>query len=154
MLPAGIDAVVRPLIPVVRLSGSATGDVLRGEVAARVAIMHLDLWAPPMTGWPTWFRLGVAGVARAKGVGDGPSPRGMAEIRMRAGTSALLALLEAHDGAKIDAALATAVCAPLVSVRHHARLPALLAALRQGRPAAQAVELVYGWTLNQWTIMR
>ena len=154
VLPAGSDAIIRPVAPVVRLATEASGDALRGEVAARVAVLHLDLWAPPATGWPMWLRLGVAGVARAKGRGEGPSPRDMAERRAQAGAQALNDLVLAHDGSEVDAALATAACTPLVSVRHAARLPVLLAALRQGLGGREAVAVAYGWDVQRWLTER
>jgi len=154
VLPNGIDAVVRPLAPALRVSSSATGDALQGEVAALVAVLHLDLWAPPTTGWPMWLRLGVAGVARAKGRGEGPSPRDMAERRIAAGAQALSDLLTAHDGGEVDAGLATAACAPLLSKRHAAAFPALLSALRRGVGGPEAVEMAYGWSLGRWLTER
>ncbi len=139
-LPTVEGVLARPALPAIRLTATT---LTREDTAAAIAELLLARQRPPAAGWPRWLRSGVAGVARAKTRGDGPSPRAMQELRVAAGAAALTELL---NGDRDDAPLATAVCALLTHARRRAHLPTFLDALRNGSSAAGALQLAYGLT--------
>ena len=135
-IPAG--GVVRPALPLIQL---APGGDLRARTAAVVAVLGLDLTAPPAGGWPAWLRAGVAELARAKAAGEGPSPRLMRERRQAAGAVGLAALFAAPSAAP---ELSGAVAAALLVPARRERFPVLLDLLRQGASSAGALRVAYG----------
>src|SRR4051812_15225119 len=118
----------------------------------RRALMLLTLrrCAPPPAGWPTWLEDGLAGVAEATAAnGAGPSPLKMLAARQQAGPEAIVRVLR---GDRRDAALATAICAPLAHSKRRHLLPNLLDGLRNGMDGIAAIKLAYGLTPERLAI--
>lgn len=135
-IPAG--GVARPALPLLQL---APGGDLRPRIAAAVALLGLDLTAPPAGGWPSWLRAGVAEFARARAAGEGPSPRLMRERREAAGAAGMAVLFA---GPAAPPELSGAVVAALLTPARRGRFPVLLDLLRQGAGAAGALQVAYG----------
>lgn len=132
------QGVVRPALPLLQFP---PGGDLRARTAAAVAVLALDLSAPPAAGWPAWLRTGVGELARAKAAGEGPSPRLMRERRQAAGAAGLAALFTAPAAAPD---LAGAVAAALLTPARRERFPVLLDLLRQGASGEGALRVAYG----------
>jgi hypothetical protein len=144
----GLTRITRPALPMVRV-GPASEQTTRGELlGVELTRLVLALEAAPATGWPPWLRIGLEEVAKAKVRGEGPSPLKMLAIRQRAGANALAEMLL---DPRPDAALAGALCAPLVHTRRRHLLSNLLSLLRGGAQSAGAIQLAYGMTLQQLT---
>lgn len=149
-LTEGQEYLVRPALPVMRLTRlpaeSGMRDALRSEIAARFALLALDLSSPPLAGWPGWLRRGTAGVVRDTASGQGVSPRSAWELRRQLGVAGLRRLLTDTEP---DPAGATALCAPLLAAPLRSRLAGLLNALRQGTDAELAITRAYGLDLER-----
>jgi hypothetical protein len=137
----GQSRLVRPVLPVLRLDAQ---DV--GGCAAAVAVLALDLAAPPPGGWPAWLRTGVAELARLHAVNQGLGPLRARSMRRQAGAGAVRNLFLASDP---DPALAAAVCLPLTNPSRRQAFASLLDVLRNGGSAIGAVELAYGWNVER-----
>jgi hypothetical protein len=143
-LDGGREIVTRPAAPLVRLRVvPADDEALQGMIAARLASLALGLSAPPPGGWPPWLRLGVPRVAELTALGKGVSPRAMHAIRSAAGSAAITAMLAEPVVGAVDAELAMAVSAPLLSPRRRDRLAPFLDRLRSGATSAEALFSAY-----------
>ncbi len=142
-LPAGVDLLTRPALPVARIEVGLVGIDRRRAIARRSCALYLALSFPPPSGWPQWLVDGMVAVADAKSRGLGPSPRAMARRRSEAGAQAITLLLH---GARRDAELAMAVCAPLCHTRRKHRLPAFFELLRNEVDSPTALRIAYGQT--------
>ena len=140
------ERIVRPVIPLVRMSETTPGMTPREVLCVRMTELALALEAPPAQGWPAWLTVGLNEVVKAKMRGEGPSPIKMLSIRQTAGLKALEQLLTDE---KPDAALAMALCAPLVHSRRRQLLGNLLDLLRGGAASPGAIRVAYGLTLAQ-----
>jgi hypothetical protein len=129
----------RPALPIVRIVDRCRGD-LREELADRFADLALSLAAPPPGGWPRWLVVGMREVAAAKARGEGPSPQGMLAIRAKAGARGVA---DALNDRLDDAALAEALCAPLVHSRRRHLLGNLLELLRHSVGSETALRIAY-----------
>ena len=142
----GLDRLVRPVAPGLRLRAPPEGLARRELLCAELTLLALDLTAPPHGGWPAWLRRGMAEVARAKGRDGGPSPVGMQSLRQAAGPEALRAVLLSPQP---DPQLAGAICAYLTHPRRRAHLASLLELLRHEVPAEGAVRVAYDVTIEK-----
>ncbi|MFW5752836.1 MAG: hypothetical protein ACOCYV_02165 [Planctomycetota bacterium] len=142
-LPAGVEVLARPALPLARIEAGLDGIDRRRAIARRSCALYLALSFPPPTGWPQWLVDGMIEVADAKSRGLGPSPRAMARRRNEAGTQAIALLLR---GARQDAELAMAVCAPLCHTKRKHRLPAFFELLRNQVDSPTALRIAYGQT--------
>ncbi|MCS6970840.1 MAG: hypothetical protein RMM29_00355 [Planctomycetota bacterium] len=142
-LAPGRARVVRPALPILRIAERET----RASLAVAIAELALALAGEPRAGWPAWLRLGVAGAARARADGTGLAERRLGEIRACAGSVALARLLA--DEEPLDAQLATAVVGALLHPSRRRAFPVLLAALRAGCAAEEALARAYGLTVRE-----
>jgi hypothetical protein len=142
----GIDQIMRPALPMVRMSPATPGITQSEALGVHLTTLTLALEAPPAAGWPAWLSVGLNEVAKAKIRGEGPSPLKMHSIRQEAG---LKRLEQLFSDEKPDATLAMAVCAPLVHSRRRHLLGNLLDLLRGGAASPGAIHVAYGLTLNQ-----
>lgn len=141
----------RPALPIIRTT--ATGGIdLRAEVTGQLTHLSLDLMQRGDTPWPAWLRLGMVGVAELKARGLGPLPRQMLIKRRQAGIRLLQALL-ANRG-KVDADLATAVCAPLVHASRKKQLSSFLDLIRHTGNAEEALRIAYDLTVGDLVSQR
>jgi len=144
MVPT-LPCLSRPVLPVIRLEHPAAGRRRRADAAGILALVALDLSAPPIAGWPAWLRVGCAEVAKAVARGEGPSPRAMLARRQHAGAAAMRALFTATE---VDPALAMAVCAPLLHSQRRHLLGNLLEPLRHDTDAESAIAIAYGLSID------
>jgi hypothetical protein len=146
-LPADGQLLARPLMPALLIDAPA-GD--RSALEDRCAAVIIDCLLARLRRnqghWPDWLRQGLIGVVAERSRGQGPSPLGMLRRRQEAPPGALFAALDRN--APIDAALATALVAPLVHSRRVERFASFLDLLRNGVPTIEALALAYSLDLK------
>ncbi len=137
--------VIRPALPIIRIPDALDSHDQRQAIARIACNLYWALSFPPDQGWPRWLLDGMAGVAEARSMGQGPSPRRMLELRRQAGIGTLQQVLLDQQR---DPELATAVCAVLTHSLRRRHLPSFVDMLRNNVDSISALQIAYGLDLS------
>jgi hypothetical protein len=138
--PAEILA-ARPWAPVLLVPDHAD----RATCGRMLTELRLRLLESPTHPWPAWLQAGILGCAAIRADKLPPSPQAMRARRRQAGSQAIAACLNSKVP---DQELATALATPLLHSHRQQQLPRFLDLVRLGTPSAEALQFVYGWSVN------